>query len=128
MSTDSVVSKARRPTSRRPRPKVTPGVEPAQNDQRSEAGATIGQSLAPHPFAHPSEAEFAKILDFYGLRWEYEPRSFRLRWEEDRVLEMFTPDFYLPDLDMYVELTTLKQSLVTEKNPSFGTSGSFIRT
>ncbi len=67
-------------------------------------------------FAHPSEAEFARILDFYGVRWEYEPRSFPLRWEGDRVLEMFTPDFYLPDLDLYVELTTLKQSLVTQKN------------
>jgi len=68
------------------------------------------------PFAHPSEEEFAHILDFYGVRWEYEPRSFPLRWEGDRVLEMFTPDFYLSDLDLYVELTTLKQSLVTEKN------------
>jgi len=68
------------------------------------------------PFAHPSEAEFAHILDFYGVRWEYEPRSFPLRWEGDRVVEMFTPDFYLPDLGLYVELTTLKQSLVTEKN------------
>ena len=70
-----------------------------------------------HPaFAHPSEREFAQILDFYGLRWSYEPRSFPLRWEDDRVVEMLTPDFYLPDLDLYLELTTLKQSLVTEKN------------
>ncbi|MCS7207631.1 MAG: hypoxanthine phosphoribosyltransferase [Dehalococcoidia bacterium] len=70
----------------------------------------------PPPFAHPSEAEFARILDFYGVRWQYEPRSFPIRWEGERVVEMFTPDFYLPDLDLYVELTTLKQSLVTEKN------------
>lgn len=70
----------------------------------------------PTQFAHPSEREFAQILDFYGLRWVYEPRSFPLRWDGDRVAEMFTPDFYLPDLDLYVELTTLKQSLVTEKN------------
>ena len=68
------------------------------------------------PFAHPSEAEFAQILDFYGLRWDYEPRSFALNWDGDRVTEMLTPDFFLPDLDLYVELTTLKQSLVTEKN------------
>jgi hypoxanthine phosphoribosyltransferase len=39
-----------------------------------------------------------------------------LEWEGDRVTEMFTPDFYLPGLDLYVELTTLKQSLVTRKN------------
>ena len=67
-------------------------------------------------FAHPSEKEFAQILAFYGLRWDYEPRSFPLRWEGDRVLEMLTPDFYLTDLELYVELTTMKQALVTEKN------------
>ncbi|MDR7434647.1 MAG: hypothetical protein QN189_05900 [Armatimonadota bacterium] len=70
----------------------------------------------PH-FAHKSEEEFARILDFYGIRWEYEPRSFPLKWDESgRVVESFTPDFYLPDFDLYIELTTLKQSLVTKKN------------
>lgn len=68
------------------------------------------------PFAHPSEDEFTGILNFYGVQWLYEPRSFPLRWEGDRVVEMFTPDFYLPELDLYLELTTLKQSLVTDKN------------
>ncbi len=68
------------------------------------------------PFAHPSEDEFARILNFYGVQWLYEPRSFPLRWDGARVVEMFTPDYYLPDLDLYIELTTLKQSLVTEKN------------
>ena len=67
-------------------------------------------------FAHPSEVEFAQILDFYGVKWEYEPRSFPIKWDGDRVLEMLTPDFYMTDLDLYVELTTMKQSLVTEKN------------
>jgi hypoxanthine phosphoribosyltransferase len=68
-------------------------------------------------FAHASEAEFAKILDFYGVRWEYEPRSFPLRWDvRGRAIESFNPDFYLPDLNLYIELTTLKQSLVTKKN------------
>jgi len=32
------------------------------------------------------------------------------------VLEAFAPDFYLPDQDLYVELTLMKQSLVTRKN------------
>ena len=78
---------------------------------------TIGDNgSAAVKFAHPSEAEFANILDFYGVKWLYEPRSFSLRWEGDRVTEMFTPDFYLSDLDLYVELTTLRQRLVTEKN------------
>src|SRR5919204_3087469 len=69
------------------------------------------------PFAHPSEAEFAAILDFYCLEWQYEPRTFPLRRDAaGRVIESFTPDFYLPELDLYIELTTLKQSLVTKKN------------
>lgn len=67
-------------------------------------------------FAHPSESEFAQILDFYGVDWEYEPRSFPTEWDGERVTEMFTPDFYLPQMDLYIELTTLKQSLVTKKN------------
>lgn len=67
-------------------------------------------------FAHESEAEFARILDFYGISWLYEPRSFPLRWEGERILEAFTPDFFLPDLNLYLELTTLRQKLATEKN------------
>src|ERR687891_2712561 len=82
----------------------------------------LGRDRTPNPlqkklsFSHPSEREFAKILDFYGVHWEYEPRSFLLKSEGDRVVEMFTPDFYLSDLDLYVELTTMRQSLVTKKN------------
>jgi len=69
------------------------------------------------PFAHPSEEEFAKVLDFYRIRWEYEPKAFAIGWDEaGKVTEAFAPDFYLPDVDLYIELTTLKQSLVTEKN------------
>ena len=68
-------------------------------------------------FAHESEEEFARMLDFYHVRWEYEPRTFTLRHDEEgRVLEAFSPDFYLTDLDLYVELTTLKQGLVTDKH------------
>lgn len=68
-------------------------------------------------FAHDSEAEFARILDFYHLNWQYEPRSFVLeRDEAGNMVKSFTPDFYLPDHDLYIEITTLKQSLVTKKN------------
>jgi hypoxanthine phosphoribosyltransferase len=59
----------------------------------------------------------AKLLDFYGIRWEYEPRSFVLETDDEgRVIEAARPDFYLPDQDLYVEITTMKQSLVTRKN------------
>lgn len=67
-------------------------------------------------FAHPSEEEFARLLDFYQIEWVYEPRSFMLEWEGDKVTEMFTPDFYLPALDLYIEMTTLKPGLTSEKN------------
>jgi hypothetical protein len=68
-------------------------------------------------FNHPSEEVFANLLDFYRIPWEYEPRSFPLQWDKDgRVTEAFTPDFYLAEFDLYVELTTMKQALVTRKN------------
>jgi len=71
----------------------------------------------PSRFAHASEAELARILDYYAVRWEYEPRTFPILWNvEGTVVESFSPDFYLPELDTYVELTTLKQSLVRRKN------------
>ncbi|MFB3825852.1 MAG: cytidylate kinase family protein [Bryobacteraceae bacterium] len=73
--------------------------------------------LEPKPFAHPSEQIFATLLDFYRIAWEYEPRSFPIQWDgEGRVVESFTPDFYLPEFEQYIELTTMKQSLVTKKN------------
>lgn len=68
-------------------------------------------------FAHESEEEFAHFLDFYQVRWRYEPTCFALAWDESgRVIESFTPDFLLEDLELYVELTTMKQRLVTRKN------------
>ena len=69
------------------------------------------------PFAHASEAEMARILDFYAVRWEYEPHTFPILWNlEGNVVESFAPDFYLPDLDLYLEMTTLRQRLVRKKN------------
>jgi cytidylate kinase len=68
-------------------------------------------------FGHPSEEVFANLLDFYRIAWDYEPRSFPLQWDKDgKVLEAFTPDFYLPEFELYVELTTMKQANVTRKN------------
>jgi len=68
-------------------------------------------------FANDAELECAKILDFYGVPWEYEPRTFVLDTDEEgRVIEAMTPDFYLPEQDLYIELTVMKQSLVTRKN------------
>jgi cytidylate kinase len=68
-------------------------------------------------FAHHSEEIFANLLDFYRIAWEYEPRSFPIQYDrEGNAQEFFTPDFYLPEFDLYVELTTMKQANVTRKN------------
>jgi hypothetical protein len=68
-------------------------------------------------FAHNSERQFAKLLDFYGIAWEYEPRTFTLERDRDgRPAQAFTPDFYLPAYDLFIEITTLNQKLVTKKN------------
>jgi len=85
---------------------IVPGVE----------GAPVGPSEQA-AFAHASEAELARILDFYGVAWEYEPHAFPLAWNlRGQVVESFTPDFYLREMDLYVELTTLRQKLVRKKN------------
>ena len=71
----------------------------------------------PPRFVNRSELEVAKLLDYYGIPWDYEPRLFVLETDEDgHVREAMTPDFYLPEQELYLELTTMKQSLVTRKN------------
>ncbi len=77
-------------------------------------GAATGSAVR---FAHESERCLAALLDFYGIAWEYEPVEFALAWDErGRPCSAFRPDFYLPDHDLFLELTTLRQELVTRKN------------
>lgn len=98
---------------------TTVHVEVEQEGPRSVAApvATDAAGRAWPVFAHASEAEMARILDFYAVRWEYEPRTFPILWNLDgAVVESFSPDFYLPELDLYLEMTTLKQRLVRKKN------------
>jgi hypothetical protein len=71
----------------------------------------------PPVFANDAELECAQILDYHGIPWDYEPHTFTLEVDEDgNTLEAFSPDFYLPEQDLYLEITTMKQSLVTKKN------------
>jgi hypoxanthine phosphoribosyltransferase len=70
----------------------------------------------PH-FSHPSEAEFASLLDYYGIPWQYEPHTFVLEEDQEgNPLEAFSPDFYLPEQNLYIELTTMRQQLIRKKN------------
>src|SRR5262249_29537513 len=91
---------------------------------RRRASGRVGRltiaELLPHEqvrFAHNSERQFAKLLDFYAIEWDYEPRTFVLERDRDgNPAQAFTPDFFLPAYDLYIEITTLNQKLVTKKN------------
>jgi hypothetical protein len=68
-------------------------------------------------FAHNSERQFARLLDFYRVEWEYEPTAFPIEWDAaGQPTQRFCPDFYLPAFGLYIEITTLNQRLVTKKN------------
>ncbi|HEY8989576.1 MAG TPA: hypothetical protein VIM39_11185 [Candidatus Limnocylindrales bacterium] len=107
-------------------PSATPAVDPAEPGAEAlTVPLEVAEQPEPWPrenrpepsFAHASEAEMARILDFYRVRWEYEPHTFPILWNlEGAVIESFAPDFWLPDLDLYLEMTTLRQKLVRKKN------------
>ncbi|MGH2752600.1 MAG: hypothetical protein ACRDK3_17280 [Actinomycetota bacterium] len=57
------------------------------------------------------------LLDFYMIEWRYEPTTFDIEWDrQGNPTQRFSPDFYLPEFDLYIEITTLNQKLVTKKN------------
>ncbi|HEX9824105.1 MAG TPA: hypothetical protein VGB51_06890 [Actinomycetota bacterium] len=90
-------------------------MNPASTRERSRPTEPLKSDSV--PFAHASERQFARLLDFYQIEWDYEPRSFDLeRDREGNVIQRFTPDFYLPQYDLYIEITTMSQKLVTKKN------------
>lgn len=86
-------------------------------DAGAAPGAPDHPPLEEIAFAHASERVAAEILDYYLVRWAYEPTTFPIEWDgKGNVIASFTPDFYLPDFDLYIELTTMSQKLVTKKN------------
>jgi hypothetical protein len=94
---------------------MTPGAD-SPDDTPVDATGTH-PPLDEIAFAHASERVAAEILDFYRIRWEYEPTTFPIEWDgQGNVIASFSPDFYLPDFDLYIELTTMSQKLVTKKN------------
>jgi hypothetical protein len=86
-------------------------------EQAGDISTSPSSAVDDTRFAHASEAEMARILEFYDVRWQYEPTTFPILWNlEGDVVESFAPDFYLPDLGVFLEMTTLKQRLVRKKN------------
>jgi hypothetical protein len=69
---------------------------------RYDRGTVAALSTSPPPrFAHQSEAELARILDFYNVEWRYEPDTFPLSWNAaGAVVESCSPAFYLPEVDL----------------------------
>jgi len=97
--------------------------DPDLADALAPSGPADAPSPSPDPytvagvrFAHRAEAEFAQLLEFYQIEWRYEPDEFPLEWQDGRIIRQFRPDFYLPEYDLYIELTVMKQSLVRRKN------------
>lgn len=87
------------------------------DDTIRDEGLPVSDRVASTAFAHPSERVAAQILDFYRIRWEYEPTTFPIEWDRHgTVIASFSPDFYLADFGLYIELTTMSQKLVTKKN------------
>ncbi len=91
-----------------------PNNPPGPGAESSPPGGVI--TIGGIDFHHASEAEFARLLNYYGIEWLYEPNHFPLQWRDGRPVEMFSPDFYLVEYDLYIELTTMRQSLVRRKN------------
>lgn len=102
------------------RSRLWPWIRQLLTELQPRADNALEDSRLPHErvrFAHNSERQFAKLLDFYGVAWDYEPVEFVL--ERDRrgqPAAAFRPDFYLPGYDLFIEITTLNQKLVTKKN------------
>jgi len=87
-----------------------------QIGSKMQAAAENDREARPVVFKHPSEEEFAKILDMHDIKWEYEPRTFPIEWDtEGNVIQAFAPDFYLPHFNTYIELTTMEQKYVSHK-------------
>ena len=115
-SSGTVASRSWQPSDIAPPPSLA--IDNAATPSASSEPIRLDDVRHPHPvFAHASEAEMARILDFYQVRWEYEPHTFPILWNlEGNVVESFSPDFWLPDLGLYLEMTTLRQKLVRKKN------------
>lgn len=67
-------------------------------------------------FAHELEERFAEILDYFELEYEYEPTTFILKTTANgEIKQGFTPDFFIPEHNIYVEITAMNGSSCNKK-------------
>ena len=82
---------------------------------RGPVAATLTTSSP--PLRSPERGGTGKDPRLLRVAWRYEPDLFPISWNADGVVvESFAPDFYLPEIDIYLELTTLNGPLVRKKN------------
>ena len=68
-------------------------------------------------YAHEYEEQFAEILETLNIEYEYEPKTFVIHSNGNgEIKKGFTPDFYLPELDLYVEVTSMHGNSCNKKN------------
>jgi hypoxanthine phosphoribosyltransferase len=68
-------------------------------------------------YAHEYEERFAEILDTFEIEYQYEPITFIIQQNGNgEIKKGFTPDFYLPEINLYVEITSMHSNGCNRKN------------
>jgi hypothetical protein len=91
--------------------KITGGKPTSPKASRGKAG--IRKDIDNNIYFYSRwEANYARLLNYLKIKWTYEPKTFNLG------LQNYTPDFYLPSQDMYVEVKNFlwKYSKIRDEN------------
>ncbi len=59
------------------------------------------------------EANYARLLNFQGMRWVHQPQTFRLKKQN------YTPDFYLPEQDKFIEIKNFLSDYSKNRDEEF---------
>jgi len=68
-------------------------------------------------FKSSLEADYARYCNFLGIKFEYEKKTFEIIGSNGKT-RRYTPDFYLPEQDLYVETKALRNDKKFESNLS----------
>ncbi|MCB9819038.1 hypothetical protein H6788_02550 [Candidatus Nomurabacteria bacterium] len=59
------------------------------------------------------EANYARVLNLTGIKWIHQPKRFRLK------SQYYTPDFYLPESDKYIEIKNFLSDYSLKRDKEF---------
>ena len=80
----------------------------------SKGKAGIRQDISKNIYFYSRwEANFARLLNYLKIKWKYEPKTF------DLGLQKYTPDFYLPDSNEYIEVKNFLWKYSKERDKKF---------